>query len=247
MQVFSRFAPALCLLFVSLPSMAVPIDLYDGAQSSLPSAQGWLYLTNPLFGASANQQSVTGGTRLVSPVAEQAGWFSTLHPGVPVLPAGGAFDIDFTLRLVDESHANPNRAGFSVIVLNEAAVGIELGFWTDRIWAQDDSPLFTHGEESLFDTGSLVDYRLSFSGAGYTLYADGSALLSGLQRDYSAHANPVYSSTNFLFFGDDTSSAGAEAEIRSIAVDSGAAPMPLPAVPWLLLPLLFGLPGRRRA
>ncbi len=247
MRVFSRVAPALCLLFVSLPSLAAPIDLYDGGQSSLPSAQGWLYLTNPLFGASASQQPVAGGVRLVSPVAEQAGWFSTLHPGVPLLPAGGAFDIDFTLRLVDESHANPNRAGFGVIVLDDAATGIELGFWTDRIWAQNDSPLFTHGEEAFFDTARLVDYRLSFAAAGYTLYADGSPILSGARRDYSAHGNPVYANTNFLFFGDDTSSAGAEVEIHSIAVDSLAATMPSPAVIWLMLPLVFGLTGSRRA
>ncbi len=229
----------LLFLFTSLATLATPLPLYDGG-AGRPSDMGWLYLTDPLFGSSATRSWLGNGTRLQSPLGEKAGWFGNLHPALPNLPVSGGFAIDFTLKLFDEVHGNPDRAGFSVIVLNEAALGVELGFWNDRVWAQNDHPLFTHGEEALFDTGRMVDYRLSFNASGFLLSADGGPLLSGPLRDYSAHSNPIYQSANQLFLGDDTDSAGADAALYRIAFDNGA-PLPAPGVPWLWLAGLFAL------
>ncbi len=229
-------------LLAASSTRATPIPLFDGSLGTTPDAQGWLYLTSPLIGATSTRQASGNGTRLVSPVAEQAGWFSTLHPSMPVLPVGAAIDLDFGLQLLSETHASDNRAGFSLILLNQASRGIELAFWNDRVWAQNDQPLFTHGEEALFDTTRLTDYQLRFRADGYELRADGNALLTGALRDYSAHSNPVYSSASFLFFGDDTSSAGSDSLLQQVRIE--VATVPTPGLPALLGIGLLGLRWR---
>jgi len=214
------------------------VVLYDGGTGGLPTDQNWLFLTDPLQGGSATQSPVPGGVRLTSPLSESAGYFNLLLPQMPVLPASGGFAVEFSMAILDEYHATPDRAGFSVIVLNEAAVGVELGFWEDRIWAQADQPLFTHAEEALVSTQRLIDYRLSFTATDYRLEADGALVLQGALRDYSAHSAPVYGTPNLLFFGDDTSSAGGAVELYRIAVTP--IPVPEPSLPMLLLVAVAG-------
>src|SRR5262249_25272327 len=102
--------------------------------------------------------------------------------------------------------------------------GVELGFWSNQVWAQNDSPLFTHGEGASFDTTkALTDYALTVLGGSYSLSADGQPLLGGPVRDYSAFGLP-YTLKIFLFFGDDTSSAWARVEIARVTL--GAVPEP---------------------
>jgi hypothetical protein len=106
-------------------------------------------------------------------------------------------------------------------------VGVEIAFWENEIWAQLDSPLFTHGEGTVFDTNvGLVQYDLAIQGDSYSLYAGGSDILNGALRNYSAHKNQVYSMQNFLFFGDDTSSAAGVSELAYIEVLDYAVPEP---------------------
>jgi len=105
---------------------------------------------------------------------------------------------------------------------------------------------FTHGEDVFFDTRQRSDYRLSFTATDYALFADGGLILSGALRDYSAHANPVYGLSNFLFFGDNTHSAGADVVLHSVAVDATAGAIPMPLALCLILPLWFGLAAERR-
>jgi hypothetical protein len=215
------------------------IVLYDGSGGALPTEQGWLFLTDPLIGSTASQVRVPGGVQLTSSGGESAGYFNFVLPQMPVLPVDGGFAVEFSLALLSESHGTPHRAGFSVIVLNDAARGIELGFWEDRIWAQDDQPLFTHAEEVFFSTLQPVNYRLSFSSLSYELEADGVSLLQGALRDYSAHSFPLYERGNTIFFGDDTGSAGAQVELRRIAVVPAQAPVPELPLPGLLLVAAF--------
>lgn len=202
----------LSLLFAGLTSSRGQL-LYDGALNSVPGNQNWVSVT---FGAS---QTLTNSGVLLDTSAAgslQAGYSRT----TPRLNRAEGFALLFTVQLIAEAHANNNRAGFSVIVLAEDKRGIELAFWTNTIFAQSDSPLFTHAEENNFSTTALVDYTLTFHGSGYALSANGAPILSGPVRDYSAFSgfpNP-YSSTNFLFFGDDTTSAAGAVLLKRVTL-----------------------------
>ncbi|MDX2038824.1 MAG: hypothetical protein SFX72_19410 [Isosphaeraceae bacterium] len=207
------------------------ITLFDGTLGTTPGAQGWLYLTNPVFGAKATQTPGPSGTILDTQAVqtEQAGWFSRLggfaHPSMPTLDRSLGFTVRLDLAVLAESHASIHRAGFSLIVLGQDLRGIELGFWTDRIWAQSDNPLFTRAEEAIVDTTASAGYLLSVAGNQYTLYRNGGAILDGPLRDYSSFGTP-YNTPSFIFVGDDTSSASARVNLAGVGVSLTAVPEP---------------------
>jgi hypothetical protein len=198
--------------------------LYTG--SSLPSGQGW-------FGPFAGTQTldaagfvtldttevVQGGYGLIEPL------LSSNAPGVR---------LDFTVKLESETHNSNDRAGLSIIVTDQTKHGIEIGFWSDRVWAQQLG--FTHGAEALFNTGALTDYSLTIVGGTYTLAAGGTSLLSGSTLFYDApglpppFSNIPYRTANILFLGDDTTSASAKFDLKSVSLS----PVPEPAVSLLL-------------
>ncbi|MFP4140309.1 MAG: PEP-CTERM sorting domain-containing protein, partial [Phycisphaerae bacterium] len=139
---------------------------------------------------------------------------------------GDGYTVEFDARLISESHSSADRAGFSAIALSSDGLGIELGFWEDEVWAQSGAD-FQHAEGASFDTTArMVTYQLAVEASGYTLYADGAELLTGSLRDYSAHANLVYSQSDFLFFGDNTTSAAGSVELGPISVLDAAVPEP---------------------
>jgi hypothetical protein len=182
--------------------------LYDAALGSLPSSQGWGYSYN--FLAPQPAQGVTNSVLFLDSTASgttQAGY----GRAAPVdLNRTNGFAVAFTARVNIESHASTDRAGFALIALGSDKKGIELGFWTNAVWAQADAPLFTHAETAGFDTSTnFVDYVLSVGRTNYTLFAGGTAILSGAVRDYTPFVGPIdpYETPNFLFFGDDTGSA----------------------------------------
>ena len=198
--------------------------LYDGALNTTPDAQGWLYLASP--GSAATKTAAGGVTVLDSTAAssDMAGFFSTGHPLVGTLDRAAGFTVTFRLQLDRESHTSNDRAGFSVIALGSDSKGVELGFWNNEVWAQKDSPIFTHGEGAAFNTtAALTDYALTISGNGYTLKAGAQTLLTGLVKDYSAFGAP-YTQKSFLFFGDDTTSAAARTQVARVTL--GAVPEP---------------------
>jgi len=206
--------------------------LYDGSLNSPPNLQGWYFVTNPLSGAQAVQSAGGGATNLDSTpkISEAAGYFSDIpifpsHPDVGVLDSSAGFALVFDVQVVSEDHSgSSDRAGFSVIVMDNAAKGVELGFWTDEIWAQTDVPLFEHSgsEQAAFDTtAAITRYKLIFGPGGYTLLADGTPLFGGALKDYSAFdasSLPMdpYETPNFIFLGDDTRSASAEVDISRV-------------------------------
>jgi hypothetical protein len=162
--------------------------------------------------------------------AGMAGYFMQL---ATPLDSTAGFRLDFGLRIASETHDNDDRGGFDLIVLDQSARGIELDFWTDQVWAQNAG--FTHGETIAVDTQSaLRSYQLTFLGGTYSLATAGAPLLNGTLRDYAAGASPfaklVYSQPSFIFFGDDTSSAAARAELSMMALS----PVPEPGE-WVLL------------
>jgi hypothetical protein len=192
--------------------------LYDGANPATPliTDAGWQYGKT---GTGTATVSASGGgtvldtTGVASPFADdvRAGFntsagFPFAGAGLqPILP-GVRNTIRFTVVVPDEVHNSDARAGFSVILLNAASSGIELGFWENEIWAQQ-GPTFGHsaGESAPFDTTGVHTYDLTFDNGSYALAESGNVLLSGALRTYTG--NVVYGFQNYLFMGDDTESA----------------------------------------
>lgn len=218
---------------------AAPAEiLYDGALNSLPGAQSW---TSFFLGGT---QSAAGGALTVDTASAesiQGGYSRTDH----AIDSTAGVTLSLDLKMLTETHAgSSNRAGFSVILLDGSAQGIEIGFWTDQVWSQDDAPLFERAEIASFDTtADFVHYELTLQGAGYTLTADGSELLSGAIRDYSAFAGfpDVYETPNFIFLGDDTTSAGGSWQLQRVELNA----VPEPASLMTFGAVALGLMRRR--
>ena len=238
---------ALVAALGGLSTAQAKVTLYNGALGTAPDAQGWTFGTLA-FGFPAPTQSVSGGiggsvfldTRPNNPI--QSGYSRVDQ----VFNSNAGVELSFSAQVLSESHANLNRAGFSVIMLDSAHRGIELGFWEDRVFAQNVG--FTHGEEVLFNSKSMLQYRLRLTSAGYNLnVSDGGSLntsLSGTLHDYSG-AGFVYPTPNFLFMGDDTSSASAACRIASVS----GSPIPEPSQALLMgagLVLVLARRSRRR-
>ncbi len=200
---------ALCLLAVPLCGSAQ--ILFDGA-NGLPSSQGWSYV------AIGGTQTLTNNDAVVLNTSANNSFQAGYSRVTERLNRTNGFTLLFTSQLIAEAHANTNRAEFSIIILTDDRRGLELAFWTNNIFAQSDSPIFTHAEETNFPTMAFVDYALTFHATNYVLSANGTNILSGPVRDYTAFSgfpNP-YSSTNLLFFGDDTTSAGGTIVLKKI-------------------------------
>src|SRR3954454_4104234 len=117
--------------------------LYDGSLNTTPNSQGWFYGTDSLLAT----QSAAGGVTTFSTTAASSirAGYSTLNPitnqvlpGMPILDRAGGYTVQFDVKLDSESHASNDRAGFSLIALSSDSKGIELGFWTNQVWAQSD-------------------------------------------------------------------------------------------------------------
>jgi hypothetical protein len=229
------------LLCVSVASAGV---LYDASLGTLPSAQGWDYQANPNAGPVT--QSVAGGVLTLNSLAsrgDRAGYNSRTplidpspHPGVPTLDRTTGYTLSFDVRIVQEGN-NPgndangdgigDRAGFSVIALSSDLEGIEIGFWEDEVWAQEDdssaaNELFTHAEGSPLDTTAAIQrYHLTVQGSTYELRRGGALLLTGPLRDYtnaSGLAGLVYNTPSYIFMGDNTGSAEASVEMTLVSL-----------------------------
>jgi len=230
--------------------------MYDGSNTLIPTANEtpdqspwrWGYQTfnktNPLTPSQAVQSAANNTTTLdtTGALADVAGYltqvpntqtsgYAYVRPDQQTLDASAGFTIGFTAKVNSETHTSNDRAGFSVIALTNGAtpLGIELGFWTNQVFAQNVG--FTHGENSagFNPTSGLIAYQLHMSGSGYSLTANGKDILDGPLRDYTAFSGGPpgntgfpYNQKNLLFFGDDTSEAGASVSIGEIGFLSDA-------------------------
>ena len=224
---------ALGLLSLALPLLATAEVLYDPGAGTLPNAQGWNFVSLPfntplsLVGSEARMDTTA--------VLGVSAGFSRISP--TVLDRNVGFTLRLALRVLDENHGTRvDRSGCSVIVLGSDKKGIELGFWKDRVWAQSDSPLFTHAEEALWPNTDSQVFELTLQGNTYTLGAGGRTVLTGPIRDYTPFVGLLdpYETPNFLFIGDNTTSAGA-------SIGLGRVELLAPTVtPPALIPILSG-------
>lgn len=239
--------------------------LFQGAGAQLPGAQGFLYVTNPPFGAKALQDATGGVTTLdtTADITESAGYFThnpitgdKVHLATPALDRAAGFTLSFDLAILAENHGtNVNRGGFSVIAVTSDRKAIELAFWTTEIWAYNfNGADFTHGEGVARDPSLLDDltrYDLVVQGNDYTLKVGGSSILTGSLRDYTAWPGvnlgllgtlDPYDKPGMIFFGDDTSQASSKSQLSYIAVGL----VPEPATLTLLGLGAACVAGRRR-
>ena len=211
------------------------LSLYNASLPSRPNEQGWLSFGGGLTGS---QALTANGTTLTSTalVPDMAGYSNhtaaaptPVNAGFPRLDRATGFALDFRLKVINETHLSPNRAGFSVILLDQGSVpqGIELGFWSNSIFSQvgGSSPFLATGERADgLNTTQANTYSLRLLDQSYVLLADNRLLLSGAVQDYSQWSkdpllpyNP-YTTPNFLFLGDNTRSASASVELGSTAI-----------------------------
>jgi hypothetical protein len=199
------------------------VVLYDGPAGTAPAAQGWLsHYSIPGTGV----QTVGGGKTIydTNALIDERGGYSShtligtlVNPSFPVLDRTVGYVVSMDLRVINETHVSNDRAGFSIIALSSDLMGIELGFWSNEVWAQS-GPTFTHAEGVAYDTTSAFKtYDLTIAGSNYSLSANGSTILSGALRNYSSFGFP-YTTTNWLFVGDDTTSARGAFEFSRLAV-----------------------------
>ncbi len=216
-----KFTAHAATLFLLGPLFSGPAQtLYDASLGTLPEAQGWSWSYGAIdFGTT---KTMAGNSVLLDTSAStltSAGWSRV---AAPPLDRSRGFTLLFTAQLNAEAHTKTDRAGFSVIILGSDTNGIELAFWTNTIFAQSGPPsLFVHAEDVAFtNTGSFVDYALTLGATNYVLRANGIPILSGPVRDYTSFSGLInpYRTPNFVFFGDDTTSASASVNVRRLAL-----------------------------
>src|SRR5438046_1464383 len=149
------------------PSDKASIILYDAALGGTPDTQGKLTYRDARA-AAATQSFADGCTTLDTMINQQdsAGYIADPR-AIAALGRQNGYMLHFTVQVAEEYHADSDkdgdgvgdRAGFSVIALSSDTRGIELGFWPDEIWAQEDGAaeppagtLFTRAEHAAFDT-----------------------------------------------------------------------------------------------
>jgi hypothetical protein len=220
----------------TLPPEQAELLLYDAALGGTPDTQGKLAFRASPEAAAA--QTFADGCTVLDTLVQQrdsAGYFANPRE-IPALDRRRGYALRFTVQLVEEFHGDSDkdgdgqgdRAGFSVIALSDDLKGIELGFWPDEVWAQEQGAaeppagkLFTRAEHAPFDTaGRLVAYTLAIHADAYEISSEGGTILGGRLRDYTAFEGPVnpYRTPNFIFLGDDTSSARAKIRLARVAL-----------------------------
>ncbi len=219
-----------------------PVVLYDGEQRSLPEKQGWIYhLTPPLRNQA--RQLVNTADRAVNlntsrNIADRAGYFIRFpqrdtHPQAPeTFDRQHCYRVGFALKLLSEHHTAAHQAGFSLIALSHDLAGIELGFRTDEIFAQSaDLARAEENRELPFRINTeYTDFALEIKEDAYTLSANGQEILAGPLRDYSNAGEP-YTIPNLLFIGDNSETAAASANLRSLWIDTKLSDTPPPVDP----------------
>ena len=230
------------------PVVAVPgsvFTLYDSSVSNTPDKQGFTYrgiaLTPPIL---ASQTFAAGGTVLNTRLdyEDYAGYLG--QPSLmPTLDRDSGYTVTFAVQIVQENHPDTDkdgdgkddRAGFNVVVLGKDNQGIALGFWQDKVWAYEggaaeppDGKLLTQAESVAFSTTSLTVYKLAVYGDTYSLSTNGSVILTGNLRDYTAFDGVLfnlYTMPNLVFLGDNTPSARAQIKLTDVSITAGTKPI----------------------
>jgi hypothetical protein len=206
-------------------SHAHALDLYNGALGTTPDQQGWLKFNTD--GSSTPTTASDKTTFDTSAAQAERGGFSNynlifpVNAAFPSLNRTTGYTVSLDMKVLAESHQSNDRSGVGLIVLSSDLLGIELEFWQNEVWAQS-GPDFQHAEGAAFNTTAAnTTYDVAIHGSTYEVFVNGSAtpLLSGDLRNFSASVQPVYSLPNFIFLGDDTTSASGGFQFTRLSVN----------------------------
>ena len=261
-----RIALAACALAGPLSAGAATQVLYEaGVTNNNPALAGWL-----AGGSSGATLSYSAQGVLVTPAAESnsAGYSNyspllALFPNAPLvnaafpqLSSSAGYRLSFGMDMDSETHTgNVNRAGFSVTLIGHDLKGVEIGFQNHRIFTQELSGnSFAASENTsnpVFVAAAFASNRwdLTVTGNTYALTLGNQTVLSGNTRDYSTYTGDgqnAYRTRDFIFIGDNTSSAQATFTFGYAAITT---PVPEPAESAMLLAGLACVvaAGRRRS
>jgi hypothetical protein len=200
--------------------------LYDAMSGAIPDTSLMSFADFPFGGIVPTYSE--GATIMDTTIAGNevfAGWISSAATilGFPILDRTEGVQVNLTVQVESESHTRDTRSGLSLIVLDKDKKGIELSFGENEIWAKSDDNtggLFARGEDVAFATTGMVAYQLTLIGDTYTLTANGQTLLTGPIRDYTSFDGfpDPYETPNFLFLGDNTTSAQARIRLQFVSV-----------------------------
>jgi hypothetical protein len=221
-----------------IAAAAQAVVVYDGAVNTLGPTQSG-YLTYAAFPLANYLTLQLGSTRLTTSgnAGISAGWSNytltgaPVNSGFPVLNPAQGFALEFNLQILAAAVSTEkvdDRGGFSVILLGSDKKGVEIAFQSNRLFALklDASDLFVGDmtKVATVDTSVGQLYRLAISGSTFTLSSGSSTLLSGDTYDYTPWVQTTlgvadpYDLANYMFLGDDTTSASSTSVISYIAV-----------------------------
>jgi hypothetical protein len=242
-----RIAIAISSIWLTSVTSVSALTLYDGASGKTPDNTQqpirWTYLvtTFPVYLPIPSATATTSGTTLDTGASSNYGGYFLTKANLSSLLLNriNGYSISLKVQINSESHADSNRAGFSLLAMSNLATGdmlpygIELGFWKDRIWAQNVG--FTKGESVAYTTTTSRVYRLAVLNKTYKLYDDSvstsTPILTGNLRNYTGFICPgtnvawtptnpqcqnPYATPNLIFMGDDTSKATAKVLITKV-------------------------------
>ncbi|MEG5137206.1 MULTISPECIES: choice-of-anchor Y domain-containing protein [unclassified Microcoleus] len=217
--------------------------LYNGLLGNTPSSQNWLSLTNlnPASPTVLASEIFSGnGANLNSTDANSiyAGYtVNPLNSSFTTLDRNSGFSLSFDLQIISESRTNQNRAGFSIVAVTSDRKAIEIGFQqlsatSGNIFAQGDNitpnpggqtnGLFVAAENVAYNTNLATNYTLKILGDNYFISDSNNVILTGPLRDYAAFTGAIdpYETPNFLFLGDDTTSAQANINLTRVSLQT---------------------------
>lgn len=240
---FAAWVSAAMLGAAALPAAAqvTLTELYLPSNGT-PLAQGWLPLVQGTPGITSLQPD-SFQINTLADLNTQHG-FARISP-VPLDTAAG-FQLTFNLRVDGSSSSSVNRGGYSLVLVgNDPSKALELVFLTNEVFVYDyvpgDDDRFVRGASASITPFVPNSYVLTVANDTFNLNVSGQNLLSGPLVDYSAQGLP-YTTSNFVFFGDDTSRAAANAYLGPLVL---ATPVPEPATALLWAVGGLGLAGWR--
>jgi hypothetical protein len=261
----TTLAPSTGTWFSFQNSAVAPLS--QGAVTSNVVTNGNLNLAvnTPAFAGYSNYQvnvpsafSLLGGAPITTNI---------LNTNTPILDRTQGYTFSFTGQVLSESRdagsdkngdGKDDRGGFIVTLNGNDKKGIELEFWTNRIWARDDGTtqidpsiqaepgtvdrtLFAQAEYvDISNDGGNHTYDITLKGNIYTVYVDGVAKLSGRIRDYVASGQirvgpvntltpNVYDQPNLIFFGDKNPNAQSSVSISKVSLTTNE-PLPIRSI-----------------
>lgn len=184
--------------------------------------------TGVTIDTTANQDIYAGYSNFFLNLTNQQ--YTLVNPSFPVLDHTQGYAISFNLQVLQETvEAGRDRAGFSVIAVSQdTGKAIEIAFQNGLIFGQsgaEAAEFFRKAESITFDTTTqATDYRLEVQGDNYKLFANGTQILTGPLRDYTGFNTGIapdpYGVSNFVFLGDDTTSAQGEFRLTDVNLSS---------------------------